>query len=217
MEREGATQRVRRGLELARDCVKTGETPQALAHLHSIGIEVDEMTGSPEWAEYQLIYAGCLPRRDPDTDYAYRDALTRISQLTERHPMLEMRGHDDYGKYLAGRKIFSKATEESETARRIADELNQPDDAARLHLRVIGLDLEEQGSPLHSAFQNLRKAARDDGYTHTEEIETWIAYTSELNQIGGRLLAARKSGEASVDYFRGKLSEVRRRLREVVS
>ena len=220
MDADEILTRIQRAFELARDCVKRGEVHQASAHLRTVLQEIEDRPRTPEWAEYALIYAGILAAmKDDGTDTAYDDALKRISDLPVIPPQLQLRAYDDFGKYLAGGDAFEQAIRYSEQAREIAEVLHQSEDAARLQLRVICLDLRRRNDPLLPDVQNLRKASREDGYTSFEQLEAWIAHSTDLEQESEYLLGARNRGRgqiANVDYWRGKLSEWRRRLREPV-
>lgn len=222
MDPDEVLQRIRRAFELARDCVKRGEAPRALAHLHSVLHEIEDRPLTPEWAEYLVIYAGILASmKDEGAETAYNDAFKRISDVPGIPFHLQLRCHDDYGKHLGEKKSpdLDRAIRHSEKAREIAESLHQSEDAARLQLRVIYLDLRRRNDAILPDIQNLRKAAREDGYTAVEQLEAWIAHSTELEQKGAYIKGARNRGRgcvANVDYWRGRLSEVRRRLREPV-
>ncbi|HTQ60773.1 MAG TPA: hypothetical protein VMI32_11145 [Candidatus Solibacter sp.] len=146
---------------------------------------------------------------------AFNDALERISMLEEPDPTLEMLGHEDNGKYLAERRAFMRARNHYGLAERIAERLDQIEDVARIQLCVIRIDLDERKDPRLKAFQRMKEAAKD-GYTHLEQREGWIHYTDTFQKYGTQLISTRKGDEASVEYFRGVLSLIRRRRSEVV-
>lgn len=216
MDADEVLRRIQRAFELARDCVKRGEAPQAQAHLRSVLREIEDRPLTPEWAEYAVIYAGI-----EGTETAYKDAFKRISDLPASFLHLQFRCHDDYGKYLASSSppALDRAIRESEKAREIAESLHLSEDVARLHLRVISLDLRRRKNPLLPDLQTLRKTAREEGYTAVEQLEVWIAHSEEVEQRTAYLNGARNLGRgrvANADYWRGRLSEVRRRLNEPV-
>jgi hypothetical protein len=167
------------------------------------------------WAEHELIYAGALAAmKDPDATAAFDNTFRRISELSEPNPALKMLAHGDFGKYLAEQRAFTRAREQYGLAERIAESLEQPVDVARFQMCVIRIDLEERKDPRLSAFQKLKEAAKD-GYTPVEQLEAWIHYIDAFQGYGKRLVATRKGGDGSVDYFRGVLSEIKRRRSEV--
>jgi hypothetical protein len=207
--------RLRHILNLARACVHRGQAYQAFGHLHSIEPEINDLPGTSVWAEYLLTYAGALgAMRDSAAaaEETFKEALRRISMLAEPDPALEMLAHEDFGKYLAEQRGFKRARQHYGLAERIAESLDQPEDVARFQLCIIRIDLAERKDPRLCAFQRLKEAAKD-GYTHLEQREAWIDYTVTF---GLGLVATRKGDEASVEYFRGALSQIRRRRSEAV-
>lgn len=215
-------QRIHRILELARDCVKRAEAHQALGYLDSIYDDVEARPKTPEWAEHTLIYAGALaalsPRGD-DAEPVYEDALKRVYQVLSLPPMLLIRTHEDYAKYLVGRQAWDRATYHNQKARDVAQGADYREDIPRLELRGIRITLERNDSPIFPDFRNLRRAGREYGYTDLEQLEAWISHKVTLDRHSENLGAARGRGRgqvASVEYWRGKLSEVRRRLHEPV-
>jgi hypothetical protein len=209
----------RRVLDMARGCVLRGQAPQALAHLDSIRLEIDDFPGTSVWAEYMLTYAGALAAmRERGAEYSFDDAFKRISQLSEPDPALETRAHGDFGKYLLEQRSFKRAREQYRLAEKIAETLDQSDeDLAHFQMCLIGIELQEKRDPQLHAFQNLRRAAAMDGYTNVDQREAWFHYIDEFQRDSRQMIAARKGNEASVDYFRGVLSPIRRRRSEVVN
>jgi hypothetical protein len=201
---------VRHALDLARKCIHSGQPPQAFGHLNSIRAEMDTLIGNPLWAEDQSIYAVALAAmNDLGAEAAFREALSRIASLAESDLLLEMTTRGDFAKYLAGRCDHKRSREQYQEAEKIADKLELAEDVAHFQLCIIRIDLKEDGNPQLPAFQKLRGTTKE-GYTAVEQRDAWIHYTEEVGLIGKHLVAARKGGEASVDYFRGVLSEIRR-------
>jgi hypothetical protein len=210
--------RIRDILDQARRHVLRCQAPQGLALLESIRLEIDDWVGASVWAEYELLYAGALgAMRDPGAEYSFEEAFKRISELTEPDPALQMRAHGDFGKYLAEQRSFMPARQQYRLAEKIAESLDQAEeDLARFQMCLIGIELQEQQDPRLRAFQNLRHAALLDGCIDTDQREAWFQYIDEFQREGRQMLAARKGNDASVDYFRGALSQIRRRRSEVV-
>src|SRR6267142_1419756 len=205
-------------LNLARACVHRGQAHQAFGHLQSIESEINELAGTSLWAEHLLTYAGALAAMKDSAvaaEQAFSEALERISTLQEPDVALQMLGHEDYGKYLAEQRAFKRARDHYGLAERIAEGLDQSEDVARIQLCIIRIDLDERKDPRLKAFQRLKEAAKD-GYTHTEQREGWIHFTDTFQKYGAQLVATRKGDGASVEYFRGVLSLIRRRRSEVV-
>jgi hypothetical protein len=209
--------RLQQVLEVARRCVLRGQGPQAIAHLDTIRLEIDDWAGMSVWAEYELVYAGALAgMKDFGAESAFEDALERISQLSEPNPALAMRAYADFGKCLAEKRSFKRAREQYRLAEKIAENLDQPDGLAHIQMCLIGIELQERRDPRIRALQNLKRAAAIDGYTEVDQRDGWFHYIDEFQLDDGLMVAARKGDEASVDYFRGVLSQIRRRRSEVV-
>jgi hypothetical protein len=197
-------------LELARADVLRGEAPSALGRLKKIQLEIDDLHGTSLWANYQLVYAGALgAMMDPGTPAAFTETFERISELKEGGEVLAMRAHEGFAKFLVGSRSPRIARDHYQKAARIAEELGLLEEIAHYELCVISIDLEEERSPHRAAFHNLKQAAKS-GYTAIEQSRAWIHYLEEIQEFGGRLLAARKGEEAEVGYFRGLLSKIRR-------
>jgi hypothetical protein len=201
-------------LELARGDVLRGQAPRALEYLRTILSDIDDLPETPIWAEYQLIYAGALAgMNDRGAEAAFEEALMRISVLPESDAGLLLRAHEDFGRYLAGRHSHLIALKHYKAAEGIAVEAGMLEDAARVYLCIVRIDLESSRDPRLESLQNLKKAAKDL-YTAREQQRAWVQYCQELEESGRVLVAARKGSVASVDYFRGVLSTVRRTSNE---
>lgn len=197
-------------LDLARGDVYRGHANLALGHLKTVQLQIDDLAGTSIWAEYQLIYAGALAgMNDLGTNSAFEETLDRISHLSEPNPELEMRAHADLGMYMAGRSSRAGARKHYLLAERIAADLGWAEEAARFQMCIIKIDLEEDQDPRLGSLQNLKQAAKDR-YTAQEQHEAWIHYNGEIQDSRKQLVAARKGSEASVDYFLGVLSTIRR-------
>jgi hypothetical protein len=211
--------RIRCILDLARRCVLRGQAPQAIAHLDSVRLEIDDFAGTSVRAEYELIYAGVLAAmRDPGAEYAFDDAFQRISELSEPDPALKMRAHGEFGKYLAEQLSFRRAREQYRLAEKIAESLDDSDeDLAHFQMCLIGIELQEMGDSQLRAFQSLKRAATIDGGANAvDQREAWFHYVDEFRSGTRQMLAARKGNEPTVDYFCGVLSQIRRRRSEPV-
>jgi hypothetical protein len=201
---------LRSTLDLAKACVHKGQAYQALEHLHSIQFEIDDLVGSSFWAEHAVIYAGALAgMNDAGAETAFEDALKRCGELSEPDLPLAMTAQADYAKYLAGRRATKRAREHYRQAEKIADALGREECVAHLQMCAIRLDLEEAKNPRLSAFQQLQQASKE-GYTEIQQREAWFQYTDEIDGLGPQLVATRHGAQASVDYFRGLLSAIRR-------
>lgn len=198
-------------LDLARACVHRGQAYQALGYLNSVQSQIDDLAETSLWAEHELIYAGALGgMADPGAEVAFEETFERLAKLPEPDQPLKMLAHADFGKYLAEQRAYRRAREHYQFAERLAENLERVEDAAHYQMCIIRIDLEDDRNPQLGALQMLKDAAKD-GYTALEQREAWIHYTEEFQGSGTQLVAARKRCEASVDYFRGVLSGIRRR------
>jgi len=211
--------RIRDILDKARCCVLRGQAPQGIAYLDTIRLEIDDFVGTPLRAEYALIYAGALgATRDPAAEYEFSDTFKYLSELAEPDAALSMRAHGDFGKYLAEQKSFKRAREQYRLAEKIAETLEQcEEDLAHYQMCLIGIELQERRDPQLRAFQSLRRAATiEDGASDADQREAWFRYIDEFRIDTRQMLAARKGNEPTVDYFRGILSQIKRRHCEPV-
>jgi hypothetical protein len=207
----------RTAVEMARTCVHRGQVQQAVAHLETIRFEVEELVGTSIWAEFELTYAGALAAtQDPAAESVFSDAFKRISELSEPNPCLQGLAHRDFGKYLAEKRSLKRAREQYRLSEKIAESLDQPEEAAHCQMCIRGIDLQERGDRRLGAFQKLKRAAVIDGATDTDLLNAWINYVDEIQDGTKRMIAARKESEPSVDYFRGLLSQVKRRRSEAL-
>jgi hypothetical protein len=201
-------------LGLARADVHRGQSLLALGHLKSILEEVDNRPGTALSAEYSLVYAGALAGMGgQEADLAFAEVFRRISKLQEPDHELLFRAHDDYGRYLAGKRAHAAALANYESAERIALEAGMMEDAARVHLCITRIDLESTRDPRLESFRNLKKAAKDL-YTAREQQIAWIQYCEDMKEAEQIRVAARHGSVASSEYFRGVLSSIRRSSNE---
>jgi hypothetical protein len=199
-------------LDLAKTCVHTGQGPRALEHLRSVQSAIDDLPDTSLAAEFELIYAGALAgMNDRSAEMAFEDALKVIAELSEPDLTLAMTAHGEYAKYLAGRRVtINRARQHYQQAERIADSLGLNEHIAHFQMCAIRIQLEQTGDlDRLRAFQKLQEAAKDT-YTEVQQREAWINYIAEIEDTRKRLIAARKGGEATVEYFRGALSHIRR-------
>jgi hypothetical protein len=204
------TSNLRHILDQARSCIRQAQPHQALEYLRSIQHEMEDLTGSSLWAEHELVYACALAAmNEPAARTAFDEALRRIEGLSEPDLPLTMSAHADYAKYLAGRQSTKSARQHYQAAERIANALEREDCVAHFQMCIERIGLQESKSPHLDAFRKLQEAARDY-CTELQKREAWIHYVDEFGEIEPQLVATRRSAEASVEYFRGVLSEIKR-------
>ncbi len=210
--------KIRSVLKEARACVHRCQGPQALAHLNGIRLEIDDFIRKPVWAEYALVLAGALgAMTDPAAPSAFQEAFDRISQLAEPDPALRMLAHKDYGKYLAEQLAFGPAREQYRLGKKIAESLEHSDeDLAHFDLCLIGIELQERQDPYLRHFRSLMRAAAIEGATDVQQLGAWFVFVDEFQSGARPMLAARtaKATEPSVDFFRGLLTQLKRRRSE---
>jgi len=197
-------------LDLARTSIHEGHANQALEHLRCIRHEIEDLQGSSFLAEYTLLCADALAAmNDHSAEATFQEALKQIGSLSESDLGLEMRVRGDLAKYLAGRRRVRDARAHYQKAEHIAERLDRPECVAHFQMCVIRIELEQTNSSMLPAFQRLQEAAKD-GYTELQQRDAWIHYVADIEEMGSQLVAARKGDEASVGFFRGLLSKIRR-------
>ncbi len=146
-------------LELARADVLRGQAPRALGHLRTVLSDIENLPETSIWAEYQLIYAGALAgMNDRGAEAAFEEVFTRISALQESDTELMFRAHEDFGRYLAGRHSQPLALTHYKSAERIALEAGMLEDAARVYLCIVRIDLESNRDPRVASVDYFRGA-----------------------------------------------------------
>jgi hypothetical protein len=199
-------------LDQAKACVHEAQPHRAIEYLKSVQSEIDDLVGDPLWAEHELIYAGALAAMNQlSAEPAFEDTLKRIEGLSEPDLRLAMRAHSDYAKYLAGkgRREAKRTRHHYQQAENLADKLGREECVAHFQMCIIRIGLEESNSSQLLAFQRLQEAAKDRS-TEVQQREAWFHYTDQFEALEPHLLETRKGTEASVDYFRGVLSEIKR-------
>jgi hypothetical protein len=206
---EDTKKNLRHILDLARAEIIRGNSSRALEYLRGARSDAEEVKGSTDWAEYQLLLADALAEAgDPTAQAEFEEAVQRACNLRDRDTVLEMRVYDDFGKFLVSfdEHQRSLAREYTQTAYELAVRRGQAEDSARLKLRIVMIDLKfNQNHAGIEAFRNLKKAAKDLGASYQRQLAAWVQYCGETQGIPG-MLAARGRRAASVDYFRGLLT-----------
>jgi hypothetical protein len=199
-------------VELARAEVNRQRPELAIKHLRTIQSEMENMAGSPIWADHQLLFAEALSAKgDPASETEFEEAFRRIRNLSVRSPDLEMRVYEHFADYLVRfAHRLSLARQYFEAAKKVAVECSRQEDPARLQLRIIAIDLRVDEDPQLESFQNLKRASLEMHSTPQEQLAAWILYQGEVNEKARGLMAARHWSVASVDYFRGLLTSVKK-------
>jgi hypothetical protein len=202
--------RIQRVLDFARDEIVRLNPYRALEYLRSITSEVDDRQGTPISAEYQLLLADAYAAQgDPGAEAYFEEALHRACNLSDRDAALEMRAHDDFAKFLASvEHRRSAARLHNESAKNLAIKLGRSEDAARLQLRILKLDLESDDDVRLSNFQQLRKAGKELGSSYQRQLAAWFQYSGEHQEGSRGRVAARNADRASIQYFRHLLSSI---------
>jgi hypothetical protein len=202
---------LRQALDLARADVNRQQPHRALNQLRAIDIQIEDSPETYPWAEAKLISAEALAAlEDPGAMYEFEEAIRRISSISERDLALEMRAHEHFAKHLAEKRHTGRAREHYQLAERIAEEAELREDADRIHLCIILIDLQSGHDPRLSSFQNLKRAAAEEANTYREQLAAWVHYLDEFRHRQTGLVYARQREVASVDYFRGVLSLIRK-------
>jgi hypothetical protein len=202
-------------LDLARADINRSQPFLALEHLRTIRSQIDDLSGTPLWAEYQLSYAEAVSAMNEDAaEREFEEALSRLSMLEDRDLTLELRAYEHLAQFLCRKHRPSPARKYYQLAENVAVDAGLREDADRIRLCVIRIDLETSNDPQLASFQNLKKAA-EDGYCHHHQLTAWIQYSTQVKEAERGLLNARQRGTASVDYFRGLLSSIRNNADEL--
>lgn len=206
---------LRHVLELARTEINRSQPLLALEHLRTIHSDIDGLSGTALSAEYQLSYAEALSAMNEDAaEREFEEALSRLSMLETRELILELRAREHLAQFLSRKRRPLHARKHYESAEGVAVDASLREDADRIRLCVIKIDLESANDPQLASLQNLRKAAAEDGSRHHHQLTAWIHYSAQTKEAESGLVNARQRGVASVDYFRGLLSWIRNSANE---
>ncbi len=201
---------LRHVLDLARAEINRQRPRLALEHLRTIHEQIDQLRTLPLWAEFQLIYAEALSAMNVDAaEHEFQEALSRLSKLNPREPILELRAEEHFADFLSRRGRVPLARGHYQSAESIAVDSGLREDADRIRLSTISMDLQSSNSQQWKSFQNLKKAAAECNYRHTPQLSAWIRYSDQLReQVNRGLMNAREGEIASPDFFKGLLRSI---------
>jgi hypothetical protein len=130
---------------------------------------------------------------------------------------MEMRAHELFGVQLASKCRRSLSRQHYESAKKLAAQNCWLEDSARIQLLIIAVDLESDDDPQIGSLRNLKKAAKDRGYTAQELLAVWMHYLEQTREHERGLIAARSGSVASVEYFHSLLKTFKAQLRNEAS
>ena len=203
-------------VERARLDNNRGKPDLALEHLRSIRQEIDGFSGTGVWAEFSLVKAEALAaKRDPAAESSFGEAIQRVGTLSEGQPLLEMRAHESYAKFLVEscRGKAPKARHSLVAAKEIAVKHNLGEDTARIQLRIVHIDLANEGTQSIS-FMTMKRVAHEGEYTSQEQLAAWHQHLGRLEESSQGMRFGRKSDAAGETYFRHLLESARVALNE---
>ncbi len=207
---------LRHVLDVARGEINRQRPRLALEHLKTIHEQIDELGTGSLWAEFQVIYAEALSAMNMDAaEHEFHEALSRLSQVDPPEPILELRTEEHFADFLSRKGRVPLAREHYQSAENIAVESSLREDADRIRLSIVSMDLQDSKNPQWKSFLNLKRAAAECNSPHTRQLNVWIRYSEQLQeQIDRGLMNAREGAIASVDHFKSLLTSVERDLDE---
>jgi hypothetical protein len=115
--------------------------------------------------------------------------------------------HEGFGRFLGRQGAFARAREQSRKAEQTAQTLGREEDAVRLQMQIVEMEIELAGDKRNGFFfKNFKKAVQDSD-SHQNRLDVWCAFIDDINK-SGRRLAARNFG--STGDFRSRLDYMKR-------
>ncbi len=203
--------KIQRTLELARNAVNTGKPDSAIELVSSLGLDGDQEGFERFWADSRLVLAEAyMAKRNGVAETFFEEALAAIAALPERDPLLEQRANEHYADYLSNFVgCRSKARPRYDLAKQLAVENHLDEDIARIQLKIELLELTIDGHVELENFQMFKGLAERGGFTHQDQLATWMQYKGILPEAFRGLKFARKKNEVSPQYFLSLLESVK--------
>ncbi len=202
---------IRRVLELARSEINQQRPDAAHGHLKTVHHEIEEQDDQQLAAEYQLLVAETFKaKQDPAAEQFFQEAIRLLEQIEPSPTDLLLRALEHYGDDLCSRRIPSKAREPYSKARRIATEFHFEEDNARLHLKLIRIDLETHSNLELENFKTMKCVVERSGFTSIQQLLVWMMHSDQVKESSWGLRAARGKSSANELYFQDlfqKMSE----------
>jgi hypothetical protein len=203
--------KLRRILELARNAVNALKPDRAIELVTSLGLDGEQEGFERFWAESRLVLAEAyMTKCDPVAETFFEEALSAIASLPENDSMLEMRTNEHYADYLSNfAGCRSKARPRYDLAKRLAVSNHLDEDSANIQLKVELLELTIDNHPELENFQMFKGLAERGGYTHQDQLATWMQYRGAVPETLRGLKFARKKNSVSPQYFLSLLESVK--------
>jgi hypothetical protein len=156
-------------------------------------------------AERALDIAQDLARsNDSSADPAYEQAERLAIRAADLE--LQLRTHEGFGRFLRRQRGFARARVQFRKADQTAQTLGLEEDAARLKMQIVEMEIELAGDKRKDFLKNFKKAVQDSD-SYQNRLDVWCAFIDDFNKSGGRL-AARNFG--STGDFRSRLDYMKR-------
>ena len=189
-------------LERAKAAINQQDPHLALRHLRSIERLVEDLPGTPIWADHRITLAEAYSALNNDAASGFfEEALERLSEVDEHQASLELRANEHYADHLYRfAKRLSKARELFANAKPWATRIGK-EDTARVQMKIIGIDLQVDNDPELENFQTLRRVARQRHATCQTQLAVWMQHLGQQDRASRGLRAARNRCLASEQYF----------------
>lgn len=203
--------KIQRTLELARNAINAGKPDGAIELVGSLGLDGEQDGFERFWAESRLILAEAyMAKRKAVAETFFEEALASIVSLPERNSLLEQRANEHYADYLSNFVgCRSKARPRYDLAKQFAVENHLDEDIARIQLKIELLELTIDGHAELENFRMFKGLAERGGFTHQDQLATWVQYKGSLPEAFRGLKFARKKNEVSPQYFLSLLESVK--------
>ena len=202
--------RIRRILDLARSAINRQHPDAAHAHLRGIRHEINNLGDPLLLAEYHLLVAEAFTATlDVAAEHHFQEAVELLEQIDPRPVQLLLPALEHYGDFLCERRAQSKAPKQYSNALQIATELHLEEDKARVHLKLLLIELKTAKHPEIKNFRSMKRVAGNHGYSSVEQFLVWMAHQDGIGETNSGLRAARNRSVANDRYFENLFQDMR--------
>src|SRR2546421_7419181 len=147
----------RRSLELARAEVNRQHPDKAIEYVRALRFEDSEDGVGQLWLESRLVLAeSYMAKGDAAAEAFFSDVFEAVQNSERIDPQFELRANEHFGDYLSSfAHCLSQARPRYDRAKRIAVELRQPEDTARIQLKIERMELAVDKHPESDNFTTL--------------------------------------------------------------
>lgn len=211
MGNDSDVQKIRCALDNARREINRGRSSLAIRILQGIKNEILSHEGTLEWVEFSLVTGEAFSAmEDAMAETFFKEAEEKAAKVPNLPAVMLIRLYEHFGLFraLVSRKL-SLARPLFERAKKFAVGQHLEEEAARIELYIIRVDLQTDGDPEKENFITLKRVANDRSFTCAEQLMAWCLHLGKVAELERQARFARGLKKMSDDYFIGLLSSTR--------